>query len=173
MTLHSVLIKTHEEADLGPLSVIYRPVGSTMQLVTKLTPQGLEKSAQGVCKTPPSPIFGALLVLVTQLEGRKSESIRITRFVLVRMLSTWDLSFEENTERSKWKNPLVACTRWTVETLKNGSVSRSTSSFRVVWGTGTPKDRDEVNKREVSECDGWLCDFYVWMCRSELFIMNR
>ncbi len=23
----------------------------------------------------------------------------------------------------------------------------------VVRGTGTPKDRDEVNKREVSECD--------------------
>jgi hypothetical protein len=22
------------------------------------------------------------------------------------------------------------------------------------WGTGTPKDRDEVNKREVCECDG-------------------
>ncbi len=26
----------------------------------------------------------------------------------------------------------------------------------VVWGTGTPKDRDEVNRREVSECDGWV-----------------
>jgi hypothetical protein len=26
----------------------------------------------------------------------------------------------------------------------------------VVWGTGTPKDRDEVNKREVYECDGWV-----------------
>ena len=24
----------------------------------------------------------------------------------------------------------------------------------VVWGTGTPKDRDEVNRREVWECDG-------------------
>ncbi len=24
----------------------------------------------------------------------------------------------------------------------------------VARGTGTPKDRDEVNKREVSECDG-------------------
>jgi hypothetical protein len=24
----------------------------------------------------------------------------------------------------------------------------------VVRGTGTPKDRDEVNKREVFECDG-------------------
>ncbi len=26
--------------------------------------------------------------------------------------------------------------------------------YWVTWGTGTPKDRDEVNKREVSECDG-------------------
>jgi hypothetical protein len=25
-------------------------------------------------------------------------------------------------------------------------------------GTGTPKDKDEVNKREVSECDGCVCD---------------
>ncbi len=25
-------------------------------------------------------------------------------------------------------------------------------------GTGTPKDKDEVNKREVCECDGWVCD---------------
>ncbi len=24
-------------------------------------------------------------------------------------------------------------------------------------GTGTPKDRDEVNNREVCECDGWVC----------------
>jgi hypothetical protein len=24
----------------------------------------------------------------------------------------------------------------------------------IVPGTGTPKDRDEVNKRETSECDG-------------------
>ena len=28
----------------------------------------------------------------------------------------------------------------------------------VVRGTGTPKDNDEVNKREVCECDGWVCD---------------
>ncbi len=28
------------------------------------------------------------------------------------------------------------------------------SDTRVPWGTGTPKDRDEVNRREVSGCDG-------------------
>jgi hypothetical protein len=30
-----------------------------------------------------------------------------------------------------------------------------------VWGTDTPKDRDEVNKREVCECDGYTCDIDV------------
>ena len=25
-------------------------------------------------------------------------------------------------------------------------------------GTGTPKDKDEFNKREYCECDGWVCD---------------
>ena len=28
----------------------------------------------------------------------------------------------------------------------------------VVRGTGTPKDKDEVNRRDVWECDGWVCD---------------
>ena len=28
-------------------------------------------------------------------------------------------------------------------------------------GTGTPKDKDEVNKREVYECDGCVCDLEV------------
>jgi hypothetical protein len=37
VVLHSTLIKAHEETDLSPHSVIYRLVGSTMQLVTKLS----------------------------------------------------------------------------------------------------------------------------------------
>ncbi len=28
-------------------------------------------------------------------------------------------------------------------------------------GAGTPKDRDEVNKREVCECDWYVCDLDV------------
>ncbi len=31
---------------------------------------------------------------------------------------------------------------------------------RIHWvarGTGTPKDRDEVNGRDVCDCDGWVC----------------
>ncbi len=31
----------------------------------------------------------------------------------------------------------------------------------VVRGTGTPKDKDEVNRRDVYECDGWVC-FLKW-----------
>ena len=31
----------------------------------------------------------------------------------------------------------------------------------VTRGTGTPNDKDEVNKREVCECDGWVCDLEV------------
>jgi hypothetical protein len=31
----------------------------------------------------------------------------------------------------------------------------------VARGTGTPKDRDEVNRQEVCEWDGWVCDFDV------------
>jgi hypothetical protein len=37
VALHSAHIKAHEEEDISPHSVIYRPVGSTMQLVTKLS----------------------------------------------------------------------------------------------------------------------------------------
>ena len=60
VALHSALIKAHEEADLSPRSVIYRPVGSTMQLVTKLSSPNfavlqvhryLEPSILGVTET--------------------------------------------------------------------------------------------------------------------------
>ncbi len=33
----------------------------------------------------------------------------------------------------------------------------TTHIHKVVRGTGTPKDRDEVNRREVCECDGCMC----------------
>ncbi len=35
-------------------------------------------------------------------------------------------------------------------------------------GTGIPKDRDEVNRREVWECDGWLCDLDMIVVPSKL-----
>ena len=31
-------------------------------------------------------------------------------------------------------------------------------AYTVAWGTVVPKDKDEVNKRSVYECDGWVCD---------------
>jgi hypothetical protein len=43
----------------------------------------------------------------------------------------------------------------------------------VVRGTGTPKDRDEVNKREVSECDGWVCDLDVMDTASKSSVIRK
>ncbi len=42
--------------------------------------------------------------------------------------------------------------------LKNLCQTTRTGFLTVAWGTGTPKDRDEVNRREVCECDGWVWD---------------
>ena len=38
--------------------------------------------------------------------------------------------------------------------LRNLSDSHTLGLYRVGLGTGTPKDRDEVNRREVCEYDG-------------------
>ena len=46
----------------------------------------------------------------------------------------------------RWK---TKNSRWGIYTPRMHSIVR---------GTGTPKDRDEVNKRGVSECHGWVCD---------------
>ncbi len=40
-------------------------------------------------------------------------------------------------------------------------------------GTGTPKDRDEVNNREVSERDGWVCDWEVIGAPSRLRLIRK
>ncbi len=42
-----------------------------------------------------------------------------------------------------------------------------------IQGTGTPKDRDEVNRREVCECDGWVCDFEVIGVPSRLRVTRK
>jgi hypothetical protein len=47
---------------------------------------------------------------------------------------------------------------------------------RIHWitrGTGTPKDRDEVNWREVWECDGWVCDLDVIGAPSRLRLTRK
>jgi len=43
------------------------------------------------------------------------------------------------------------------ERLKAKAEGSTRHESRIHWvarGTGTPKDRDEVNRREVCECDG-------------------
>ena len=40
-------------------------------------------------------------------------------------------------------------------------------------GTGTPKDRDEVNRRDVCECDGWVCDTEVTDSPSRLRLIRK
>ena len=39
--------------------------------------------------------------------------------------------------------------------------------------TGTPKDRDEVNRREDCEFDGWVCDLNVIGAPSNLSVIRR
>ena len=55
MTLHSVLVKTHEETDISPHSVICRPVGSTKHLsLTELPVHCKSSRVNGAMKiTPP------------------------------------------------------------------------------------------------------------------------
>ncbi len=43
----------------------------------------------------------------------------------------------------------------------------------VVRGTRTPKDKDEVNRREVFECDGRVCDLEVKGVPSLLRIIRK
>ncbi len=40
-------------------------------------------------------------------------------------------------------------------------------------GTGTPKDRDEVNRREVCDGDGWVCDLDVIGALSKLSLIRK
>ena len=41
-----------------------------------------------------------------------------------------------------------------LEAKTEGSTRLAYTGFRGDWKSGTPKDRDEVNSREVCECDG-------------------
>jgi hypothetical protein len=43
----------------------------------------------------------------------------------------------------------------------------------VARGTGTPKDKDEINRREVCDCDGWVCDLDVMGAPSILSIIRK
>ncbi len=41
--------------------------------------------------------------------------------------------------------------------------------YWVVRGTGTPKDKDEFDKSETGECDGWACDLDMMRLIDENF----
>jgi hypothetical protein len=43
----------------------------------------------------------------------------------------------------------------------------------VARGTGTPKDKDEVNRREVCECDGCVCHLDVMGTPSRLRLIRK
>ena len=47
---------------------------------------------------------------------------------------------------------------------------------RIHWvhrGTGTPKDKDDVNRRDVSECDGGVCVLEVMGDPSKLSVIRE
>ena len=80
---------------------------------------------------------------------------------LARVLPIFDLSCERKAARLNVKiPPLVCCAGWTPEAAKKRSNLRwgiyTPRMHSIVRGTGTPKDRDEVNKRDACEWDGWL-----------------
>jgi hypothetical protein len=41
------------------------------------------------------------------------------------------------------------------------------------YKTGTPKDKDEVDRREVCECDGWVCVLEVIVTLSRLRLTRK
>jgi hypothetical protein len=49
----------------------------------------------------------------------------------------------------------------------------TTHTHWVVRRTGTPRDRDEVHRREVCECDGWVCDLDVIDTPSKLRVIRK
>jgi hypothetical protein len=79
-----------------------------------------------------------------------------------RMFSILDLSCEENDcfvydesiNQELKRRPIYECRcDERPKTIAEG-FTRSTHIHWVTRGTVTPKDRDEVNRREVCECDG-------------------
>ncbi len=50
----------------------------------------------------------------------------------------------------------VCVSKWCDERLKTKSEESTLLTYTGLFarGTGTPKDRDEVNRRDVCECDG-------------------
>ncbi len=77
--------------------------------------------------------------------------------------------YEWITRELKWR-PIWVTVWWKT---KNSSWGIYTSHTHwIPRGTGTPKDREQVNRREVCECDGWVCDFEV-ICVPSHFRFTR
>ena len=87
--------------------------------------------------------------------GLKCRLIRVyTRLGLV-----YPSKFDDSSEFYPWEHhPAqdhhLICLLWIVK-------ARAKDKTSVVRGTGTPKDRDEVNRRSVCECEGWVWDLDV------------
>jgi hypothetical protein len=63
-----------------------------------------------------------------------------------------------------------------VGVMKDYKLKLESYDPRIHWvgrGTGTPKDRDEVYNRSVSECDGWVCDWEVIVAQSRLRLIRK
>jgi hypothetical protein len=63
--------------------------------------------------------------------------------------------YEGIKEHLKRKTDIWVSVWW--KTKKSRWGVYTTYIYWVVWETGTPKDIDEVTRREVSECDVWVC----------------
>ncbi len=49
---------------------------------------------------------------------------------------------------------------WVSMWWKNKNETWGIYTSHIHWvsrGTGTPKDKDDINRRDVCECDGWVC----------------
>ncbi len=64
-------------------------------------------------------------------------------------------------ESLRWQKLWDCWLQWVSVRWKTKTHRRGIYMSLIHWvarGTGTPKNRDEVNKREVCECDGWVFD---------------
>ncbi len=88
------------------------------------------------------------------------------KFLFFGRVVAWDT--EVSSRNCTW-NYLCFANPW-------GSGQRSLYMSRIHWvarGNGTPKDRDEVNRREVCHCDGWVCDLDVMGVPSKLSVIRK
>ena len=79
--------------------------------------------------------------------------------------------YYESIKQELKRRPIYEC-RYN-ERLKLNLRDLHVSHTQGVTGTGTPKDRDEVNRQEVYECDGLVCDLDVIGVPSKLSVIRK